>query len=347
MTRASYLPVLPTSIVGSLPQPDWLIDRDRLNSISPPRMRMRELWRVPQPYLEEAQDDATLLAIHLQERTGIDIVTDGEMRRESYANRFSNALEGLDLDTPGEAPSRTGRPNLVPRVVGAIRRAAPVQVRDVEFMRRRTERPIKITVPGPFTMAHQMQNEWYPDMRSLALDLATAVNEEIKDLEAVGADLVQIDEPLLQAWPDEARLYAVEAIDRALVGVSITTALHTCFGYGHIVAERPTAYPFLAELNDCVVQQISIEAAQLRLDPARLRELPDKTIILGVIDIVGATIETPQVVAGRVRTALRFVGPDRLVLATDCGMKYLRRDVAFVKLMALVDGTNLVRADLA
>ena len=346
MTHASRLPVLPTTIVGSLPQPDWLIDRDRLNTISPPRMRMRDLWRVAEPYLDEAQDDATVLAIDLQERAGIDIVSDGEMRRESYANRFSNALEGLDLDMPGVTPSRTGRPNLVPRVVAAIRRGAPVQVRDVEFMRARTERQIKITVPGPFTMAHQMQNEWYADMRSLALDLAAAVNEEIKDLEAVGADVVQIDEPLLQAWPDEARLYAIEAIDRALVGVRVTTALHTCFGYGHIVAERPTAYPFLAELNDCAVQQVSIEAAQLRLDPARLGELPDKTIILGVIDIVDVTVETPEVVAGRVRAALQFVTPERLVLATDCGMKYLSRDVAYAKLRSLVEGTSAVRREL-
>jgi 5-methyltetrahydropteroyltriglutamate--homocysteine methyltransferase len=346
MTRSSTTPLLPTTVVGSLPQPEWLIDRQRLNSISPPRIRMRELWRVPEPYLEEAQDDASLLAIRVQEQAGIDIITDGEMRRESYANRFSNALDGLDLDSPGFAPSRTGRSNPVPRVIGPIRRARPVEVRDVEFLRAYTDRPIKITIPGPFTMAHQVQDEWYRDVHGLALDLAVAVNGEIRDLLAAGADVVQIDEPLLQAWPDEARAYAVEAIDAALVDVVGVTALHTCFGYGHIVANRPDAYPFLRELNDSAVQQIAIEAAQLQLDPVRLADLPDKTIILGVIDIVDMVVETPEIVADRIRRALAFVAAERLIPSTDCGMKYLPRDVAVAKLAALADGAGLVRREI-
>jgi len=340
------LPLLPTTIVGSLPQPDWLIDRGKLNEISPPRLRMRDLWRIEERWLEDAQDDATRLGIEAQERMGLDVLTDGEMRRESYANRFSNALDGLDIDHPGVAPSRTGRPNPVPRVVGPISRARPVQVRDVEFLRARTGRPIKMTVPGPFTMAHQLQDEHYHDVEALALALATAVNGEVLDLEAAGADVVQIDEPLLQAWPDEARAYAIRAIDRALQGAKGATALHTCFGYGHIVADRPRAYPFLEELAASSVQQLSIEAAQLNLDLELLRRLPDKTIMLGVIDIVDRTVETPQIVAGRVRRALLVVPPARLILATDCGMKYLSREVAYAKLAALVDGTAIVRGEL-
>ena len=315
--------------------------------MSPPRLRMRDLWRVDDRWLEQAQDDATLLAVEAQERIGLNVLTDGEMRRESYANRFSNALEGLDIDNPGVAPSRTGRPNPVPRVVGPITRSHPVQVRDVELLRATTDRAIKITVPGPFTMAHQLQDEHYHDVEALAMALAAAVNAEVRDLEAAGVDVVQIDEPLLQAWPDEARAYAIHAIDRALQGSQGATALHTCFGYGHIVADRPEGYPFLEELAESRVQQLSIEAAQLNLNLELLRRLPDKTIMLGVIDIVEQTIETPEAVAGRVRRALLVVPPDRLILGTDCGMKYLARDVAYAKLRALVAGTAAVRNEIS
>jgi 5-methyltetrahydropteroyltriglutamate--homocysteine methyltransferase len=338
--------LLPTTVVGSHPQPDWLIDRERLQSLSPPRTRMRDLWRVDGRFLEVAQDDATLLALLAMEEAGIDIVSDGEMRRESYCNRFATALDGLDLDHPGTVPSRTGRPNPVPRVVGPVRRARPIQVRDVQFLRAHTDRAVKITVPGPFTMSHQMQNEYYPDLASLALDLGAAVNAEVRDLQAAGADVVQIDEPLLQAWPDDARAYAIPALNRALADAGPGTALHTCFGYGHIPAERPDGYPFLEELNASAVEQLSLEGAQLKLDPARLAELPDKTIILGVIDIVDAAVETPDLVAERIRAALRYVGPERLILAPDCGLKYLPRDVAFRKLRALVEGTTIVRGEL-
>ncbi|MPZ15187.1 MAG: 5-methyltetrahydropteroyltriglutamate--homocysteine methyltransferase [Chloroflexi bacterium] len=338
--------MLHTTIAGSLPQPEWLIDRERLRGLSPPRIRMRELWRVEERFLEGAQDDATLLAINLQERVGLDIVTDGEMRRESYANAFTTTLEGLDVDRPGTAPSRTGRANPVPRVVGPVRRRHPVASRDVEFMHRHAQRPMKIAVPGPFTMAHMVQNEYYAETRSLALAFADAVNEEIRDLEAAGADIVQIDEPLLQAWPDEARAYGIEAINRTLVGVSVTTALHTCFGYGHLPADRPPAYPFLAELNGCAFQQLAIEAAHLKLDLSTLAEMPDKVIMLGVIDVVDAAVETADQVADRIRAALRFVPPERLMPATDCGMKYLPHAVTYRKLLALVEGTRLVRREL-
>jgi 5-methyltetrahydropteroyltriglutamate--homocysteine methyltransferase len=346
MTEGERPSLLPTTIVGSLPQPDWLIDRGRLSEISPPRLRMRDLWRVDERSLEQAQDDATRLGIDAESHLGLDILTDGEMRRESYANRFSNALDGLDIDRPGVAPSRTGRPSPVPRVVGPIIRSRPVQVRDVEFLRAETDRLIKITVPGPFTMAHQLQDEHYHDVEALAMALAAAVNAEVKDLEAAGADVVQIDEPLLQAWPDEARAYAIRAIDRALEGARGVTALHTCFGYGHIVADRPEGYPFLEELAESQVQQLSIEAAQLKLDLSLLRRLPDKTILLGIIDIVDQEIETPEIVAGRIRRALLVVPPDRLIPATDCGMKYMSREIAYGKLAALVQGTKTVRAEL-
>jgi 5-methyltetrahydropteroyltriglutamate--homocysteine methyltransferase len=339
--------VLLTSVVGSYPQPDWLIDRDRLGDRLPPRVRARELWRVEEAYLEEAQDDATRIAVRDMERAGVDVITDGEMRRESYSNRFATALVGVDLDEPGVALDRTGHENPVPRVVGPIRRTRPVEVRDVEFLRSITDRRIKITVPGPFTMTQQAQNDHYDDDRSLALAYATAVNEELHDLKAAGADVVQIDEPYLQARPEPAREYAVEAINRALEGIEGETVLHTCFGYAHIVHDRPTGYPFLRELNDCRATHISLEAAQPKLDPEVLRDLPDKTIILGVLDLGSSEVETPDVVADRIRKALAVVGPERLVVAPDCGMKYLPRELAFGKLEAMVVGARLVGKDLA
>ena len=336
-----------TTVVGSYPQPDWLIDRDRLGDRLPPRVRARELWRVPEPWLEEAQDDATRLAVQDMERAGVDVITDGEMRRESYSNRFATALDGVDLDNPGVALDRTGHENPVPRVVGPVRRARPVEVRDVAFLRSITSRRIKITVPGPFTMTHQAQNEHYADGRSLALAYADAVNEELHDLKAAGADVVQIDEPYLQARPEQAREYAVEAIDRALAGIGGETVLHTCFGYAHIVKDRLSGYPFLRELRDCSATHVSLEAAQPNLDPAILRELAGKTIVLGVLDLGSSEIETPEVVADRIRRALEVVPPEQLVVAPDCGMKYLPRDRAFRKLEAMVAGARLVGVERA
>jgi 5-methyltetrahydropteroyltriglutamate--homocysteine methyltransferase len=333
---------LVTTVVGSYPQPNWLIDRDRLGERLPPRVRARELWRVPEPYLGEAQDDATRLAVDDMERAGVDVVTDGEMRRESYSNRFATALEGIDLDNPGVALDRTGHENPVPRVVGPIRRTRPVEVRDVEFLRSLTSRRIKITVPGPFTMTQQAQDDHYADERELALAYAAAVNAELRDLKAAGADVVQIDEPYLQARPEPARRYAVEAINRALAGIEGETVLHTCFGYAHVVKDKPTTgYPFLGELNECLATHVSLEAAQPGLDPAVLRELPGKTIVLGVLDLGAETVETPDEVARRIDRALEVVPPEQLVVAPDCGMKYLPRSRAFGKLKAMVAGARL------
>jgi 5-methyltetrahydropteroyltriglutamate--homocysteine methyltransferase len=334
--------VIVTTVVGSYPQPDWLIDRERLGHRLPPRVRARELWRIDEERLEEAQDDATRLAVQDMERAGVDVITDGEMRRESYSNRFATALDGVDLDNPGVALDRTGHENPVPRVVGPIRRRRPVEVRDVEFLRAITDRRIKITVPGPFTMTQQAQNDHYEDARSLALAYADAVNEELRDLKAAGADVVQIDEPYLQARPEAAREYAVEAIDRALEGIEGDTVLHTCFGYAAIVHDRPSGYPFLAELNDCAATHVSLEAAQPDLDPEVLRALPGKTILLGVLDLGSSDVETPEAVAERLRRALTVVEPERLVAAPDCGMKYLPRDRAFAKLQAMVAGARSV-----
>jgi 5-methyltetrahydropteroyltriglutamate--homocysteine methyltransferase len=338
--------VLLTSVVGSYPQPDWLIDRARLGERLPPRVRARELWRVAEAFLEGAQDDATRLAVRDQERAGVDLITDGEMRRESYSNRFATALDGIDLDEPGVALDRTGHENPVPKVVAPIRRTRPVEVRDVEFLRSITGRRIKITVPGPFTMTQQAQNDFYPDDRSLALAYAQAVNEELRDLKAAGADVVQIDEPYLQARPEPAREYAVEAINAALDGIDGETVLHTCFGYAHIVHDRPAGYPFLRELAECDATHLSLEAAQPNLDPEVLRDLPGKTIVLGVLDLGSSEVETPEVVAGRIRRALGVVSPERLVLAPDCGMKYLSRETAFRKLEAMVAGARAVREEL-
>jgi len=341
------LPLIPTTLVGSYPQPDWLIDRDRLLGTLPARVRAKELWRIPEPYLAQAQDDATALAIRDLERVGLDILTDGEIRRESYSNRFATALEGLDIDNPAMVEGRAGKPNAVPRVVGPVRRTRPVEVDDLRFLRANTERAIKITLPGPFTMSQQAQNEAYDDPASLALDLAAAVNEEVHDLFAAGADVVQIDEPWLQARPAQARDYAVPAIDRAVEAAEGTTALHTCFGYAHIVRDRPPGYSFLAELNDCSVDQAAVASAQPRLDLSILRDNGSKTVILGVLDLSDPKAETADEVARRIDAALEFVPADRLQVAPDCGMKYLPREAALAKLRALVEGAERVRDRLA
>ena len=339
--------VLPTTLVGSYPQPDWLIDRAKLAGRFPPRVRARELWRVAPEWLEQAQDDATLLAIRDQERAGLDIITDGEMRRESYSNRFATALEGIDIDNPGTALDRSGHPNPVPRVVGRIRRRHPIQVRDVTFLRANTDRMIKITVPGPFTMAQQAQNDFYKDELDLAMDYATAVNEEIKDLFAGGADVVQVDEPYLQARPAKAKQYGVQVLNHALNGVTGTTAVHICFGYAAVIHQRPSAYSFLPELKAANVQQISIETAQSHLDCEVLAELSTKMILLGVLDLADMTVEAPALVAERIRRALPYVDAKKIVVAPDCGLKYLPRDVAFQKIRAMVEGASVVRSELS
>src|SRR5690349_7871399 len=295
--------LLPTTLVGSYPQPDWLIDRQKLAGRFPPRVRAKELWRVAPEWLEQAQDDATILAIRDQERAGLDIITDGEARRESYSNHFATALEGVDVDHPGTALDRSGHPNPVPRIVGPIARPHPVQVADLQFLRAHTDRPVKMTVPGPFTMSQQAQNDHYPDVESAAMDYAAAVNAEIQDLFAAGADVVQVDEPYLQARPDAARAYGLAALNRALEGVTGTTAVHLCFGYAAIIHERPSGYSFLPELAACPVQQISIETGQSGLDLGVLADLSEKTILLGVIDLSTPDVEPAQVVAGRVRRA--------------------------------------------
>jgi 5-methyltetrahydropteroyltriglutamate--homocysteine methyltransferase len=338
--------LLPTSLVGSYPQPEWLIDRQKLAGRFPPRTRAKELWRVAPEFLEEAQDDATILAIRDQERAGLDIITDGEIRRESYSNRFATALEGVDIDNPGTALDRSGHPNPVPRVVGRIRRKHPVEVRDVQFLRSNTDRLIKVTVPGPYTMSQQAQNDFYKNEDELAMDYAAAVNEEIKDLFAAAADVVQIDEPYMQARPEKARRYGLAALNRALDGISGKTAVHLCFGYAAIIHERPPGYAFLAELADSRVQQISIETAQSSLDCSVLEQMPGKQIILGVLDLSTNEIETPEVVAARIRRALPYVSAERIIVAPDCGLKYLPRDVAFGKMKAMVHGARLVRAEI-
>ena len=339
--------LLPTTVVGSYPQPEWLVDREMLGSRLPPRVRAREIWRVAPEFLEQAQDDATLVAIRDMERAGIDIITDGEVRRESYSNRFATALEGMDLDHPGSALDRTGHPNPVPRVVGPIRRTRPVEKRDVEFLRANTDREIKATLPGPFTMSQQAQDDHYHDEEAFAMALAEAVNEEVRDLFAAGADVVQLDEPYLQARSEKAERFAVRAINRALEGVTGTTALHTCFGYAHIVHNRPNGYPFLEPLADVNVRQISIESAQQKVDLGVLRSMGAKTVIVGVIDLSDESpVEDVDTVARRIRNALQFVDPERLMLAPDCGMKYLPRDKAFGKLRALAVAAERVRAEL-
>ena len=339
--------MLPTTVVGSYPQPDWLVDRAVLGSRLPPRTRALEIWRPASEFLEQAQDDATVVAIRDMERAGIDIITDGEIRRESYSNRFATALEGMDLDNPGSALDRTGHPNPVPRVVGPIRRTRPVEVRDVQFLRANTDHLIKATLPGPFTMSQQAQDDYYHDEEALAMGLAVAVNEEVRDLFKAGADVVQLDEPYLQARSEKAHRFAIKAINRALDGIEGATALHTCFGYAHIVHSRPNGYPFLEELADVKVDMISLESAQQKVDLSVLRSLGKKQLIVGVIDLADdAPVEDVDTVAGRIRNALEFVEPQQLILAPDCGMKYLPRAKAFAKLSALAQAAAKVRAEL-
>ena len=342
MTEGNLL----TTVVGSYPQPDWLIDREAMKSTRVPRVRYQGLWRIPEPFLAEAQNDATLLAIRDMERAGVDIISDGEIRRESYSNRFATALEGIDIETPGKIAGNGGNITLVPRVVGTVRRSGPVQVADVEFLRWNTEGRIKVTVPGPFTMAQQALNEYYSDTESLAMDYAVCVNQEVKELFQAGADVVQLDEPWLRVNPDGAREYAVRVIDKALEGVVGVTALHLCFGYAAVVSDKPAAYDFLTELARCCVQQISIEAAQPKLDLSVLREFTDKTIILGVLDLGDAAVEVPGKIAETIRETLRYIPSDRLQLAPDCGMKYLPRATAFGKLQAMTSAAAMVRDSL-
>ena len=337
--------LLQTTVVGSYPQPDWLVNREMLSKVVP-RTRLKEIWRVPEAYLQQAQDDATLLAIRDMERAGIDIITDGEMRRESYSNHFATALEGIDLEHPGEVQARSGK-TLVPRVVGKIKRTRPVEVRDMQFLRANTDKPAKITLPGPFTMAQQAKNEFYKDADEMVMDFAAAVNEEAHELQAAGADVIQIDDPWLRNDPDAAKRIAVRALDRALAGLKVPTVVHLCFGYGAVVPkEKPVGYSFLPQLAGSTVDQISIEAAQPRLDLGILKDFSGKIIVLGVIELADEAVETAQVVADRIRAALKFIDAKRLIPAPDCGMKYLSRASAFGKLRALSEGAAIVRKEL-
>jgi 5-methyltetrahydropteroyltriglutamate--homocysteine methyltransferase len=339
--------LFPTTVVGSYPQPDWLINREMLSKVVP-RVRMKEMWRVPEQWLEQAQDDATIVAIREMEEAGVDVITDGEMRRESYSNRFATALDGVDILNPGMVQARSG-PTPVPRVVGKVRRKAPVEVRDMQFLRAHTKHQAKITLPGPFTMAQQAKDEFYKDPEAMAMDFAAATNEEIHDLIKAGADVIQLDEPWVRNNPDMARKFAVKAINRALEGVKVPTVVHLCFGYAAVVPgdSKPQGYAFLAELAGTTADIISIESAQPNIDLGVLKDLAPKKVMLGVIDLNDPEIETPQKIAERIRAGLKHLPAERLIPAPDCGMKYLPRDVAFGKLKAMVDGAAIVRKELS
>jgi 5-methyltetrahydropteroyltriglutamate--homocysteine methyltransferase len=340
----SAMPLFPTTLVGSYPQPEWLIDRQKLAGRFPPRVRATELWRIPDAYLAEAQDDATVLAIRAQERAGLDIITDGEIRRESYSNRFATALEGVDIDNPGTALDRSGHPNPVPRIVGKIRRKHAVEVKDLKFLKRNTDRMVKITVPGPFTMSQQAQNDFYESAEEAAMDYALAVNAEIKDLFAAGADIVQIDEPYMQARPERAREYGLKALNCALEGIAGETAVHICFDYAAIIHERPSGYSFLPELSASPVKQVSIETAQSNLDCSVLKSLPNKKIMVGCVDLSDPKVESPQTIVARVRRAMAYLRAEDIVLAPDCGLKYLPREVADGKIRSMVQAANILRS---
>ena len=340
--------LFPTSVVGSYPQPDWLVNREMLSKVVP-RVRLKEIWRVPETWLEQAQDDFTIIAISVEEGAGIDVITDGEMSKESYSNRFATALEGVDADNPGMVKSRAGTMTPVPRVVGKIRRRGPVEIRDMEFLRAHTDRTAKITLPGPFTMAQQAQDEFYKDPEAMAMDMAAAVNEEIHDLVKAGADVIQLDEPWVRQNPDMAKQFAVKAINRALQGVKVPTVIHLCFGYAAVVpgSSKPAGYSFLGELSGTTADIISIESAQPKLDLGMLKDLAPKQVMVGVIDLSDSAVETPQQVAERIRAGLKHLPAERLIPAPDCGMKYLPRHVAFGKLKAMADGAAIVRKEMS
>ena len=338
--------LFPTTLVGSYCQPDWLIDRQKLKGQFPPRTRAKELWRIPEPLLKEAQDDATRVAIREQEEAGLDIITDGEIRRESYSNRFATALEGLDLDNYGTIITRSGSPVPVPRIVGPIRRTRPVEVEDLKFLRGHTDRKVKITLPGPFTMSQQAEDDHYGSAADVAMDYAKAVKEEMADLFAAGADIVQLDEPWLQAKPDLAEEYGLEALNAALDGAAGTTAVHICFGYAAMTKVRPDGYSFLPQMKQCTCDQISIETAQAELDTSVLEELRGKTVMVGVLDLSSHEVETPEIIAHRIRRALPHIEADKVVVAPDCGLKYLPRDVAFGKMKAMAGGAAIMRAEV-
>ena len=339
--------LFPTTIVGSYPQPDWLIDREKLAGRFPPRVRAKELWRVQEPYLQQAMEDATVLAIRAQEQAGLDIITDGEIRRESYSNRIATALAGVDIDNPGTALDRSGHPNPVPRIVGKIKRIKPIEVEDLLFLKAHTDRKVKITVPGPFTMLQQAQNDFYSSEEEAAMDYAIALNEEIKDLFANGADVVQIDEPYMQARPEKARQYGINALNRALEGIKGQTAVHICFGYAAVIHARPSGYDFLPELAQCSCNQVSIETAQSSLDCKILETLGDKQVMVGCLDLSDMKVEPAELVAMRIRRALKHIKPEQVILAPDCGMKYLPRDVAHGKLKSMVQAAQMLRKEYA
>jgi 5-methyltetrahydropteroyltriglutamate--homocysteine methyltransferase len=339
--------LFPTTIVGSYPQPDWLIDREKLAGRFPPRVRAKELWRVQEPYLQQAMEDATVLAIRAQEQAGLDIITDGEIRRESYSNRIATALAGVDIDNPGTALDRSGHPNPVPRIVGKIKRIKPIEVEDLLFLKAHTDRKVKITVPGPFTMLQQAQNDFYASEEEAAMDYAVALNEEIKDLFANGADVVQIDEPYMQARPEKARQYGINALNRALEGIKGQTAVHICFGYAAVIHARPSGYDFLPELAQCSCNQVSIETAQSSLDCKILETLGDKQVMVGCLDLSDMKVEPAELVAMRIRRALKHIKPEQVILAPDCGMKYLPREVADGKLKSMVQAAHMLRKEYA
>jgi 5-methyltetrahydropteroyltriglutamate--homocysteine methyltransferase len=341
------LMLFPTTLVGSYPQPDWLIDRAKLAGQFPPRVRARELWRVAPEYLEEAQRDATRLAIRAQEDAGLDIISDGEISRESYSNRFATALDGLDLDDHGTVINRNGVAVPVPRIVGPLKRLRAVEVEDLKFLRAHTTKQIKITVPGPFTMSEQAQDDFYGSSEDVAMAYAQCVREEIVDLFAAGADIVQIDEPWMQSRPDKARQYGLSALNAALEGVLGETAVHICFGYAAVMQSKPTGYSFLSELRACRCRQVSMETAQPNLDCAVLGKLDNKRLMVGCIDLSNPTVELAQTVVERIERALKYVKPENIVLAPDCGMKYLPRASANGKMKAMVEAAQILRGRYA
>lgn len=305
--------------------------------------------------MPEAQDDATIVAIREQERAGLDIVSDGEQRREHYIRHVIRGFEGFDFANLAEKQTRGGRYTVeVPRITGPVRRTAPLLAHDAEVLQTYATRRTKITLPGPLTIMDTSYDDYYGDRKALAFDLAAALNAEARDLATAGVDLIQIDEPTFNIYLDDVAEFGIAALDRIAAGVTAEMGVHICYGYGspNVLNWKRSntdwgqyrhTLPLLAQSK---IENLALEFAAPNLDPSILELVGDKKVSMGVIDVSYDVLETADDVANRLRRALEFISPDRLLASTDCGMVPIERARAYEKLRVLVEGTQIIRREL-
>jgi len=339
--------MLQTMIVGSLPRPTWLAQPGQIYA----------QWRLEGDMLSEGQDDAVLLAIDDQQEARLSILTDGEQRRRHYIWGFCEGLEGIDYSRMVKIQTRGNRYGVMvdaARVVGPLRRARPTMLSALQFLRQHTDKPVKVTLPGPMTTADTLADEHYGSRRALAMDLAKLLNEEACELAENGCDIVQFDEPCFNIYLDEVEEWGIGALERAAQGVRSKTAVHICYGYGiGPVLQWKTKNTdwthynrTLPLLRNSTISQISVECAASGVDPSVLGLAKGKDLMVGVIDVGTEAIETPETVAARIRIALEYVAPDKLFPSTDCGMAPRSRTAARGKMKALEAGAAMVRGEL-